>query len=256
MQFDEATMFAFLLVFVRLSAMLLASPVFGGNSTPVQIRVFTCMALAGALTVVVKPILGPMPTSFLGLSLTVAGEAATGLLIGSLMSLVLQACQMAGAMLDLEVGLSMSQVMNPVTGVPVTLISQFKFMLATVVFLSANGHHIMLQAIISSYHAAPAFTASNLDALKDGIVGLLGSLSLLAVQISAPVLAVTIVVDAALAFISKAVPQMQAFMVGAPAKIAVGLMALSLTLPPLVSGVIEGCNRAQSVFSHLFVATH
>jgi flagellar biosynthetic protein FliR len=251
-RFDEPTMFAFLVVFIRVSAMFLASPVFGGNSTPLQVRIFSCMAMAAALTFVVKPAVGAIPVSLAGLALVVAGEAATGLLIGSLLSLVLQACQMAGAMLDIEVGLAMSQTVNPVTGVPVTVVSQFKFMLATVIFLSANGHHLMIDALVSSYQTAPSL--ANLEALKDGIVTLLGGLSLLAVQISAPVLAVTVVVDVALAFVSKAVPQMQAFMVGAPAKLAAGFFALSLTLPPLVSGVTEGCYQAQLVFSRLFTA--
>jgi flagellar biosynthetic protein FliR len=121
--------------------MLLASPIFGGPSTPVQIRVFTCVCIAGALTVVLQPKIGPAPPSITALTLAVAGEAVAGLLIGSLISLVLQAAQMAGSLLDLHVGLSMSQSLNPITGVPVTVIAQFKYMLAMVIFLKCPSFH-------------------------------------------------------------------------------------------------------------------
>lgn len=252
MQFDGATLFAFLLVFCRLSAMLLSGPVLAGSSTPVQVRVFTCMAIAGALVLVVQPSIGPVPQSLPEFGLAVAGEVLVGILIGSLMSLVLQACQMAGALLDTTIGLGSSQVLNPMSGVSVTIIAQFKFLLASVVFLCANGHHIMLSAMIDSYHSAPSLSGANLEAIRAGTLGLLGSLSLVAIQIAAPVLAVTIVVDSALAFMAKAVPQMQIFMVGAPAKIAAGMLALWIGLPPLVSGVVEGCLRAEAVFKHLF----
>jgi flagellar biosynthetic protein FliR len=251
MRVDEATLFAFLLVFVRCSAMLLASPIFGGPTTPPHVRVFTCVCIAGALTVVLRPQIGPIATSIPGLAIAVIGEALAGLLIGGLISLVLQATQMAGAMLDLHVGLGMSQTLNPITGVSVTVISQFKYMLGVVIFLSANAHHLMLQALVDSYNHAPALT-SNLPALQAGVVSFLGAMSLLAVQIAAPVTAVSFIVDAALGLIAKAVPQMQAIQVGMPAKIAVGIGALSLSLPPLVAAVTGGCDQVATLVHHIF----
>ncbi|MHB8636162.1 MAG: flagellar biosynthetic protein FliR [Fimbriimonadaceae bacterium] len=251
MRVDEATLFAFLLVFVRCSAMLLASPVFGGPATPPHVRVFTCVCIAGALTAVLQPQIGLVATSIPGLALAVLGEAVAGLLIGALISLVLQATQMAGAMLDLHVGLSMSQTLNPISGVSVTVIAQFKYMLGVVIFLTANAHHLMIQALVDSYNHAPVLT-SNLPALQSGVVSFLGTMSLLAVQIAAPVTAVSLIVDAALGLIAKAVPQMQAIQVGIPAKIAMGIAALSLSLPPLVAAVIGGCDQATRLVHHIF----
>lgn len=251
MRLDEATLYAFLLVFVRCSAMLLASPIFGGHTTPLQVRVFTAISIAGALTVVLQPQIGPVATSVAGLALAVAGEAVAGLLIGGLISLVLQACQIAGGMLDLHVGLAMSQTLNPVSGVPVTVIAQFKYMLGVVVFLSANAHHLMIQALVDSYRHAPALMASP-AVIQHGVIDLLGTMCLLAIQIAAPVTAVSFIVDAALGLIAKAVPQMQVFQVGIPAKVGVGIAALSLSLPPLVAGVTYGCEQAAILVRQIF----
>ncbi|HLK16867.1 MAG TPA: flagellar biosynthetic protein FliR [Fimbriimonadaceae bacterium] len=251
MKLDEATLFAFLLVFVRCSAMLLASPVFGGPTMPGHIRVFTCVCIAGSLTVVLKPQIGPVADSIPGLALAVMGEAIAGLLIGGLISLVLQATQMAGAMLDVHIGLGMSQTLNPLTGVPVTVISQFKYMLGVVIFLSANAHHLMFRALVDSYNHAPALGA-NLPGIHTGVVSFLAAMTLLAVQIAAPVTAVSLIVDAALGLIAKAVPQMQALQVGIPAKVGVGIAALSLSLPPLVAAVTGGCHQAFILIHRIF----
>jgi flagellar biosynthetic protein FliR len=201
---------------------------------------------------VLQPKIGPTPTSIIGLALAVAGEAIAGLLIGGLISLVLQAAQMAGAMLDLHIGLSMSQSLNPITGVSVTVIAQFKYMLAMVIFLSANAHHFMIQALVDSYNHAPALSSANMPMIQSSVIALLGSMCVLAVQIAAPVTAVSLVVDAALGVMAKAVPHMQALQVGMPAKIGAGMIALSLTLPPLVGAVTGGCEKAFNVVHHIF----
>ncbi len=130
-----------------------------------------------------------------------------GLLIGGLISLVLQAAQMAGAMLDLHVGLGMSQTLNPISGISVTVISQFKYMLGVVIFLSANAHHLMIQALVDKLQPyAPALTTAAMPAIQHSVIALLGAMCMLAVQIAAPVTAVSLVVDAALGLIAKAVP--------------------------------------------------
>lgn len=244
MHVDEALLYAFLLVFARAGAMLLSSPVFGAQNTPLPIRIFTTLAIAAALTAAVQPKIGPVPTDIYSLISAVVSEAAAGLLIGLFMQLVLQAALMAGALLDLQIGLGMSQQLNPIAGVPISIIAQYKFMLALIVFLGVNGHHVMLQAFSRSYELMPALSSGVIRAAQTNYISLLGQISLLSLTIAAPVLAVSLVVDAALGVISRAVPQMQAILVGLPAKLIMGMIALSLALPTLVVGVQSGVERA------------
>lgn len=250
MSFDQATLYAFLLVFIRCSAMLISSPMFGAQNTPLQVRIFTTLALSGALTCVVKPAIGPMPDHLGQLFVAVGQEIAAGLLIGTFMMMVLHMAQIAGTLMDTQVGLGMSQVMNPATGVHVTILSQFKFMLGLVLYLSMDCHHLMIQAFVHSYSSVPSFGVETMPELLSGVVRLLGSVSLIALQIAAPVLAVTMVVDAALGLVNKAVPQMQAMVVGLPAKIVIGLIAVSLGLPALATGVSSGVGIALDGIGH------
>lgn len=208
------------------------------------VRIFTTMAISGALTVAIGPKIGAPPADMYVFVMAIAHEVLAGLLIGAFMSLVLHAAQMAGGLIDMQMGLSMSQVMNPVTGVSSTIISQFKFMLAVVVFLSVNGHHLMLQAFSQSYGSMPGISMEHLPQMKDNLLGLFGSLSVLAIQMAAPVLGVSLVVDSALGIINKAVPQMQVIVVGLPAKLVIGMIALSVGLPAVVAGVNTGVGSA------------
>jgi flagellar biosynthetic protein FliR len=127
-------------------------------------------------------------------------------------------------------------------------------MLAMVIFLEINAHHVMLQAFVHSYRAMPAPTMAQLPSIEAGFVDLITQLSLVALQIAAPVAAVSLVVDAALGVIGKAVPQMQVFMVGMPAKIGVGLIAAAVALPALVNGVQYGVQLGADTLSHTFQA--
>ena len=249
MKLDEALLSAFLLVFLRCSAMMLASPMFGAQNTPVQIRIFTTLSISGALTCALAPHMGHAPANMYALAAAALQECVAGLLLGAFVNLALQAAQMAGAIMDVSSGLAMSQELNPITGVPVTILSQFKFMLAIVVFLCANGHHLMLQAFAQSYQAVPNLTPA---VITQNAVGLITSISLLAVQIATPVLGASMIVDAALALVSKAVPQMQTMMVGGPAKTAICLTAVAFSLPVLTSAVSNGTNLALTSFEHLF----
>lgn len=248
----ESLLWSFLLVFVRCSGMLLASPVFGAQTTPLPIRILTTLCISAALTCALNPSIAPPPETMHAFVMAVANEAVAGLLIGMFMQLAVKAALIGGSLLDLQIGLSMSQTLNPVAGVPVTVVAQYKFMLATVLFLTLNGHHLMLQAFADSYRVMPTLGLSSLPQLQESLVGLITQISLLAIQMAAPVLAVSFVVDAALGVVSKAVPQVHAMIVGMPAKIIVGLIAMSLALPALSAGVQAGIEHSFAALDKAF----
>lgn len=140
---------------------------------------------------------------------------------------------MAGSLVDLQMGLGISQALNPVTGVPVSVVAQFKYFLCLVIFLLINGHHLMLNAFVATYQLAPG-AGVGMEAMYHGVVGLLIQASLLAVQVALPIIAVTMVVDAAFGIMNKAVPTMHTLLIGVPAKTLLGLTAVTMGLPMLV----------------------
>lgn len=240
MKLDNATFYAFFLIFVRCSGLCLAAPVFGAMNIPVRIRISIAGALAFTLTAMLQPKIGTPPADLISFGMAVANEALSGILIGGFFALVMQAALMAGAFVDLQLGLGLSQALNPIAGVPVSVIGQFKYMLCLVIFLTADAHHLMISSLVQSYGAMPTLSASMMPALQESILDLVAKLSLLALQMAMPVVAVSFIVDAGLALINKAVPQMQSFFVGMPVKIGLGLLALTLALPAMTAAVKSG----------------
>lgn len=245
----EIAMWAFLCVFVRLSAMLMVSPVFGGQQTPVGVRVFTILSISGALAAIIQPKITTLPEHLGSMALALALEAGIGLIIGSLIHAALHAIQMAGSLIDLQIGLGMAQVLNPSGGQSVTIVAQFKYLLAVVIFLVVNGHHSLFEAFVASYQVAPGL---GLDPVRVTLLSAVGQFCLLALQVAAPVAAVSLVVDAALGLINRAVPQMQPFLVGIPAKIGVGVLALGIALPVTVAAVKSGVDVASKHIVQVF----
>lgn len=235
---DAAYLFTFFLVFVRCGAMLLVAPIVGA-STPVQVRIGLAVMCSVAITPLVRPFMGSPPGDLYGLVGAVLYEILAGILIGWCLQLLAVAAQMAGAFLDIQVGLSTVQVFDPQTQSPVSLFAQFKYLLAVVLLLVLDGHHLMFAAFVESYRLGP-LGIGDVDQATQGFVALVGNLSLLALQIAAPVAGVCVIVDAAAGIVNKSVPQMQAFMVTIPAKLMLGMVTLSLTLPIMATAVKSG----------------
>lgn len=248
MTLDSALLVAFLAAFLRTSAMVFASPLFSGTSTPVIVRVFFSFALSLALAPALQSsmVVPPDMYALAGLAFT---EIVSGLMIGFAVQMVLLGAQVAGAFLDMQVGFGLASVLAPNNSLPATILSKFKFMLAMVVFLSINGHHMLMQALTASYGATSELTARiGLEMALDG----LWKMSLIALQIALPVAAVSFIVDACLGIISRAVPQINVLMAGISAKLLVGLIGLSLALPAVAAGVTHGVDVAQDMIVRMF----
>lgn len=252
MNLDSAFIIAFCATFVRCSAMMLSSPLYGG-ATPVQVRVLAAAVISLSLTPVIQPMLDLNPSSLIELALMMGREAMFGLLIGMCMQFLLAAVQMAGAISDMQLGLGSAQLFNPQMGGQTSPLGQFKFWLATVILLLLNAHQMMFQAFMASFKLNGSPMAGSSDFVSAG-AGMLGQLLVLSIQIAAPVIAVTVVIDVAAGLINRAVPQTQPFLISVPAKLVLGLLAMSFGLPALVVAIQQGVNITFDGIGRIFGA--
>lgn len=248
MQLNEALFFGFFQVFARCTAMLLASP-FYGNGVPVNARIATGMVVSAGLTPVLLPHLASVPEDLFGLLAILFREVIVGIMIGTVLKLLAQAFEMGGSLLDLQTGLSMAQLFDPISGSAASIISRFKYMLAVVLLLCLDAHHLMFSAFLDTYSVPLKLSAESMPQIIENGFLFIGKICLLSLQIAAPVAAVTVIIDAATGLVNKAVPQMQGFLVSLPAKIAVSLMTLGIGLPIAVAAARAGVDNT-------FVALH
>ncbi len=238
MALDTAFVLAFAAIFIRCGAMMLSCPLYGG-SVPVSVRLMASVVISLSLTPLLGPSMAIHPTHVLDLALIAGREALIGLLIGLAMQFLVASLQIAGAIADMQMGIGSAQLFNPGLGGQTSPIGQFKFWLTVVMLFLLNGHQLMFQAFVGTFHTATLDVSSSGPMIGE-LLRLLGSLLVLSMQIAAPVIAVTVVIDVAAGLINRAVPQTQPFLISLPAKIALGLVALSLGLPVLTIGVQRG----------------
>ena len=224
--------FPFLLIFARIAAFLAVVPFFVWRGIPVMLRIFFSVVLSVLLALGWEGQLA-LPSSDLGLILLLGRELLSGLVLGFLVYLFFSVFLMSGQFMDHKAGLMMGGTFDPLFGSQVTLIGQFFYFLTVVFYLTANGHHILFLSLKESFRVLPLEGAFISPPAAWHFLKMFSGVFLLAFQIAAPVIIIIWLMDIALGFLSRAVPQIHVFIVGLPLKIALVLLILLLLLPVL-----------------------
>lgn len=164
-------------------------------------------------------------------AIMLTSELIVGWIIGFVSSLVFSGVQMAGQLLDTQVGFGIVNILDPQSGQQVPLIGNFKYILALLVFLITNSHHLLLTALFNSFKIIPISGVVFNKAITELIINMVWGIFTIAIKISLPVLVAIILTDVALGILARTMPQMNIFVVGVPGKIIVGIFVLSLALP-------------------------
>lgn len=233
----------FLLVLARVGGIFTTAPVFGNVNVTPMVRV----AIALALTFVFLPMakITDVPSDLLPFVAAIGKEVVVGLAMGFMASLMFTAIQMAGAYIDLQVGFGFAQIVDPMTRESHAVLSQFQNFAATLLFLALNGHHLMITGLADSFSILPLGTMAIKGAAVGGLVEAFAGIFLAALKIGAPVVGAIFLTDVALGILARTVPQLNVFVVGLPAKMAVALLAVIAVMP-----------MALAVMSHLFSGLH
>jgi flagellar biosynthetic protein FliR len=221
----------FLLVFIRVTGLFVVSPVFGRQNIPAYYKIGFSFFMAIILTYSIPvPDLGSYNSIF-AFILLAAKEFLIGLALGYISYIIITAIYLAGQMIDMHIGFGMVSVFDPVSNIQIPVTADLYFILTMLVFLAIDGHHLLIYTLSESFSRLPTGSALIIEKpLIDSVVRLFGSVFVISFKIAAPVTAAILVVDVALGVISKAVPQVNVFIVGLPIKILIGLLVILLTL--------------------------
>jgi len=226
----------FLLIFVRISTVIALLPIFGSAQIPLQIKVAISFVLSMILFPMVMSSHPQFPGTFsLGLFvLLVLKEAMVGLVIGYLTQFLFTAVQLAGQLVDTEMGFGFVEVADPFTEEPITVLGQFQIIIFTILFLVFNGHYFLILSIQKSFEILPLFTA-HLPGAKEAfhVTSMMANVFVLALRFAAPIYVTLILTEMALGVVARTVPQINIFFVGMPLKIALGLGVMIIALPML-----------------------
>ncbi|MCC3376223.1 flagellar biosynthetic protein FliR [Cohnella sp. REN36] len=224
---------AFMLVLCRIASFLMVAPVFSTRTIPKTFKV----GLAFFISIVVFLTVGfdnPVPLDGAYI-LAILKEVLAGLVIGYTAYLFFTVVQTAGAFIDIQMGFGIANIVDPLTGASAPIMGNLKFMLLTLVFLSINGHHYLIGAIMDSYKWLPLdgqlFHTVYEGRMTDFLARTFADTFLLALQIAAPLVVAMFLTDAGLGLLARTAPQYNVFVIGIPVKILVGLALLILLMP-------------------------
>lgn len=236
----NAWLAAFFWPFFRILALVASAPLFSARGIPARTKV----SIAFLLTVVVAPLLPPMPNvapaSAQGLFILVQ-QLMIGYAMGLAMRIAFSAIEMTGHIAGLQMGLGFANFFDPQNSSQVPLLGQFLSVMAMLLFLSFNGHLMMIAALVESFHTLPigaSVAIVNWKALA--LAG--GNIFLWGLLLSMPVLAALMLTNVALAVLTRAAPQLNIFAVGFPITLMIGFIVLGISLPyflPLFNDMIE-----------------
>ena len=222
-----------LLLFLRVSGLLIGSPIFGRKEVPAIAKIGFCMTLTAVfLTALPTPASYPVQTDFLAYLLLCLRELLFGAAMGFVMTAMFSLVQTGGSLIDMQIGFSVASVYDIQTNTQAPITGTLFQLMLTVLFFGMDGHLRIIDILYATIQRIPVGTAMMSADIVWVAADVMSKSFSLGLMMAMPVVAAGIMVELAMGAMIHTVPQMNMFVVGIPLKIIVGLVVLagSLTL--------------------------
>ena len=210
----------------------MAAPIFGARTVPVRMRIILALLITFLLFPTMPDTSGIDPLGSTGVVV-----ATQQILIGVFMGLTLQimfaALVMSGMISATTMGLGFASTVDPQNGVQVTVLGQYYLIIATLLFLSVDGHLLMLSVLADSFLALPIAGSLLPMEMIWNLVVFSAEMFLSALLIALPIMVGVLLVNLGLGVITRAAPQLNIFAVGFPATMLTGFVLVFLCQPLL-----------------------
>jgi flagellar biosynthetic protein FliR len=227
----QENILTFLLTIFRIAGLMAIAPVLAHRLIPAKLRLLLSLILAYFLFSYTGLSGISAEIGLLSIASIAVREFAFGALLGFLFQIIFIGVQFGGGVIGYQIGFALVNVVDPTTSTNISIISQVKLLLATLIFLLIDGHHLVLQALFESYRLVPLGAVSIETTLLDDLVRFAGQTFVIGIKLAAPVVVTLFVTDICLGILARTMPQMNVFVVGFPLKISAGLFVLATTLP-------------------------
>jgi len=230
---------AILLILIRMTGLFILSPVFGRQNMPAIFKIGFAFFLTIIFVNTVDSFSLDYQDSLVLYMVYIAKELAIGIIMGYITYVIVSGIYLAGQLIDMQIGLGFSNVVDPITNIQVPLTSNFYYTYFILVFLLINGHHMIIRALFYSFQVLPLEKLTFSSAVLPELTRLLSDMFGIALRIAAPIICAIFIADVVLGILSKTMPEMNVFMLGMPIKIFVGLVIMTITVSASVA-IAEG----------------
>ena len=229
----------FILIFIRISSALAVLPVFNNKAYPVTART----GFAVAMTLLLMPVLHatlPQPSGTIAdYFLLAVRETACGVLLGFAGQFLFYAVEIAGQLIGFQSGLSIASTIDPNTDANSDVLTQTYGLLTLLLFLSLDGHHMMLQTLADSFSVVPLGAFSIDGRIAEWVYQTGTAVMAQGIRLAAPLMLSLLLTDIGLGILTRVAPTMNVFVLGFPLKIGLTLLLASVTIG-VVSQIFSG----------------
>jgi flagellar biosynthesis protein FliR len=224
--------------FFRIAGLLMTAPVIGTRSVPVRVRIM----VAFVITIVIYPVIPEVPkidpVSADGILVSIQ-QVIIGISMGLCLRVVFIALELAGQAIGQLMGLMMASMVDPLNGNQVPIIGQFYLLLATLLFLTVDGHLMMIKVLADSFKSVPIGTTG---ISNNGVWELLmwtGTILKTAVLIALPALVSLLIVNLSFGVMTRSAPQLNIFAVGFPIMIILGVLVIFFSINNFIPHMMQ-----------------
>lgn len=231
----------YLLIMVRMFALLMVAPMFSSNIIPTTIKLSVSFVVTAILFPLVANTNVMAANTFLEYFLTIVNEALIGMFIGFLMSILFATFQIMTSFFELQMGFGITEAVDPITQVSTPILGQLQGLISILIFFAIDGHYLIIKTLYHSYQTIPVLSdvaqgvfTSGLQTVFDRVVYYMSSLFTIALSLALPITLTLFLLGISLGLLAKAAPQMNILMLGFPLQVSVGIVTYFFLTPVLV----------------------
>ena len=205
-------------------------PFFNARVIPVLIKAGLALMISMILFPVINHEMIAYPNTLWEVIQLIITEFIIGMILGLMVELFFEGISMMGQVVGFQTGFAITNILDPQSGVQVSIFSNFAYLVAMVVFLVLNGHHIALSAMRQSFEIINVGSLNLNRQIFQRLLFLSGDMFVIALKIGAPAIAALLFTKVAFALVTKLIPQMNIMIVAFPVQITIGLIFFGITL--------------------------
>ncbi len=229
---DWAELTLLIYVIARMSGFVLFNPLFGRSSIPGIFRAGVVFVLAVSVLSSTQQSVA-VPVGILQLAVRILLEMSVGLLLGAVVNFFFYIPQLAGEVIDTQLGMTMNQVYDPGSQANLSMNGILLNALMMLLFFAANGHHTLLRIFLTSGEIVPYGAAALSNVAANAMLELFIQCTLFAVKLCLPILAAELVGQIGMGILMKVIPQINVFAINIELKVIIGMTLTFLLISPI-----------------------
>jgi flagellar biosynthetic protein FliR len=235
---DWASLTLFLYIAARMSGFILFNPLLGRRNIPSIFRSGMILILSVFVASTTQQTV-QTPSSILELALHLLLEMALGVVLGMVISFFFYIPQLAGTMIDTQMGMTMNQIYDAGAQANLSVSGEMLNTLMTLLFFAANGHHTLLRILLTSGQIVPFGSVSIGTQVAENLLQLFAQCTVLAVKLCMPILAAELIGQVGMGILMKFIPQINVFAINIELKVIIGLVMLYILISPFSEFLLQ-----------------